>query len=90
MFYFPKSDVDLAALEAMPDHHTRCPWKGDASYWSLSGGDEPIAWAYEDPLPQVAQIRDHIAFYQNLVTVSLGVATYLPGWNSAKATGRIG
>ncbi|MCB2062834.1 MAG: DUF427 domain-containing protein [Novosphingobium sp.] len=86
VFYFPKADVDFAALKAMPDHHTRCPWKGEASYWSLADADEPIAWAYEDPLPQVTQIRDHIAFYQNIVTVSLGVAKYLPRWNSGAAT----
>jgi uncharacterized protein (DUF427 family) len=82
VFYFPKKDVDFSALKPMPGYHTRCPWKGVASYWSLADGEEPIAWAYEDPLPQVAQIKDHIAFYQNLVTVSLGVAKYLPRWNA--------
>lgn len=84
VFYFPKADVDFTALRPMPDHHTRCPWKGEASYWSLADGDEPVAWAYEDPFPQVAQIRDHIAFYQNIVTVSLGVAPWLPRWKPPK------
>jgi len=82
VFYFPKADVDISLLEPMPGHHTRCPWKGEASYWRLKDGEEPVAWAYEDPFPQVAQIRDHIAFYQNLVTVSLGVAKWLPRWNA--------
>ena len=85
VFYFPKADVDFSALKPMPGHHTRCPWKGEASYWTLADGEEPVAWAYEDPLPQVAQIADHIAFYQNIVTVSLGVATYLPRWNAGTA-----
>lgn len=86
VFYFPKADVDFAALKTMPGYHTRCPWKGEASYWSAADGEEPIAWAYEDPLPQVAQIADHIAFYQNIVTVSLGVAPYLPRWNPKRAS----
>lgn len=85
VFYFPWADVDFSALEAMPDHHTRCPWKGQASYWSLADGGEPVAWAYEDPFGQVEQIKDHVAFYQNLVTVSLGTAPYLPRWSPQRA-----
>ena len=85
VFYFPKAQVDFSLLKAMPGHHTRCPWKGEASYWSLADGEEPVAWAYEDPLPQVAQIKDHLAFYQNLVTVSLGIAPYLPRWTPGAA-----
>ena len=85
VFYFPKSDVDFGLLKAVEGYHTRCPWKGEASYWCLSEGGDPIAWAYEDPLPQVIQLRDHIAFYQNIVTVALGVAPYLPGWRPQSA-----
>jgi uncharacterized protein (DUF427 family) len=85
VFYFPKGHVDFGELKPMPGYHTRCPWKGEASYWCLADGEEPVAWAYEDPLPQVAQIKDHIAFYQNLVTVSLGVAKYLPRWNAGSS-----
>jgi uncharacterized protein (DUF427 family) len=84
VFYFPKADVDFSALQAIAGHHTRCPWKGEASYWSLADGTEPVAWAYEEPFAQVAAIRDHIAFYQNLVTVSLGVAPWLPRWKPPK------
>lgn len=80
VFYFPEADVNLDLLRPVEGHHTRCPWKGEASYWSMVDDYEPIAWAYEDPLPQVARIKDHIAFYQNIVTVALGVAPYLPGW----------
>jgi uncharacterized protein (DUF427 family) len=84
VFYFPKADVDFTLLEPMPGHHTRCPWKGEASYWKLAGGEEPVAWAYEDPLSQVAPIKDHVAFYQNIVTVALGVAPWLPRWKPPK------
>lgn len=85
VFYFPKEDVNFDLLRAIPDHHTRCPWKGEASYWSHVDGDVPIVWAYENPLPQVIGIKDHVAFYQNIVTVALGVAPYLPRWNSPAA-----
>lgn len=86
VFYFPKADVNLDLLRPIDGYHTRCPWKGEASYWSLAGGSaDPVAWAYENPLPQVAALKDHIAFYQNIVTVALGVAAYLPGWKPAGA-----
>jgi uncharacterized protein (DUF427 family) len=78
VFYFPRSDVKLDLLAAAPDHSSHCPYKGDASYWRRAGGDgEPIAWTYETPFPEVAQIAGYIAFYQNRVTVALGIATYL-------------
>jgi uncharacterized protein (DUF427 family) len=77
VFYFPRNDVRLDLLAAVPDLSTVCPWKGTASYWRKADGSEPIAWAYETPKPEVAQIRDHIAFYQNKVTVAVGVAPYL-------------
>jgi uncharacterized protein (DUF427 family) len=77
VFYFPRADVRLDRLAAAPDLSTVCPWKGVASYWRAAEGGDPIAWAYEDPRPEVAQIRGYIAFYQNKVTVAVGVAPYL-------------
>jgi uncharacterized protein (DUF427 family) len=75
VFYFPRQDVDLSRLSSMPDRTSRCPWKGKACYWGYAGRpDEPIAWSYEDPYPEVAQIKDYIAFYQDRVTVSVGTA----------------
>ena len=74
--YFPPSSVKREFLVAS-DTKTLCPWKGRASYWRLAEGGEPIAWAYADPRPEVIQIRDHIAFYQNKVTVAVGTASYL-------------
>lgn len=82
VFYFPRADVHLDALAAIPDHSSVCPWKGVATYWRARDGVDPIAWSYEDPKTQVAPIRDHIAFYQNLVTVSLGTAPYLKPWRA--------
>lgn len=75
VFYFPRADVRLALLAALPGRTSHCPYKGDASYWGRAGaGDNPIAWSYETPFAEVAQIAGHIAFYQDRVTVSLGTA----------------
>jgi len=75
VFYFPRQDVRFDRLSPMPDRSSRCPYKGEASYWAHVGQpDEPIAWSYENPYPEVAQIKDYIAFYQDRVTVSVGTA----------------
>jgi uncharacterized protein (DUF427 family) len=74
VFYFPRSDVRLDLLKPTDDE-SRCPYKGDASYWRFAEGTEPIAWSYEQPYPQVEQIAGYIAFYQDRVQVEVGVAT---------------
>ena len=63
-YYFPKEDVrtDLFTQSAQK---TRCPQKGEASYWSIrSGGKsaENAAWSYLNPSPAATAIKDHIAF----------------------------
>ena len=60
-YYIPAQDVRLDLL-APSGTHTHCPFKGTASYWSVPGAAD-LAWAYPDPKPDVAQIRDHICFY---------------------------
>lgn len=72
--YIPQADVDLAQLVAI-DHRTHCPYKGDAHHWRLADESDPVAWTYREPYPQVARLKDHIAFYQDRVTVEIGVAT---------------
>ena len=74
VFYIPDVDVRFDLLVAT-EGRTRCPFKGDASYWRLIDGTEPVAWAYPDPYPEVARIREHVAFYQDRVHVEIGVAT---------------
>ena len=68
--YIPLSDVDAAVLERT-DHSTYCPFKGDASYYSLKGTDgqtaENAVWTYESPRDAVAGIAGHVAFYPNVV-----------------------
>ncbi|MEY2471255.1 MAG: hypothetical protein QOK28_584 [Actinomycetota bacterium] len=72
--YFPRADVHMEQL-APHELVTRCPFKGLATHWSLPGGGEPVAWSYEDPYTEMARIKDYVAFYQQRVTVTIGVAT---------------
>ncbi|WP_328708001.1 DUF427 domain-containing protein [Streptomyces mesophilus] len=60
-YYLPPADVRTDLLEPS-ETHTYCPFKGTASYWSLPGGQDAV-WAYPDPKPEVAAIRDHLCFY---------------------------
>ncbi len=63
--YIPRSDVDMALLSGT-DHATYCPYKGDASYFSVPFGGERLTnaiWSYETPYDAVAVIKDHLAFY---------------------------
>ncbi len=67
--YVPRKDVDLAAL-ATTDTRTHCPYKGEASYFSIpAGGARSVdaIWSYEDPHEGVAAIKDHLAFYPDRV-----------------------
>ena len=69
VLYVPRKDVDMAAL-ARTDHSTHCPYKGDASYYSIpAGGDRATnaVWTYENPFEAVAAIKDHVAFYPDRV-----------------------
>jgi len=62
VFYIPRGDVRMDRLtrSATTSH---CPFKGGASYFSAAGGAADIAWSYEAPLPAVAAIAGHLAFY---------------------------
>ena len=67
--YFPPEDVDFSQLE-QTDHVTYCPYKGDCNYYSIAvGGKKSInaVWSYKEPLPAVAHIRGHVAFYAERV-----------------------
>ncbi len=67
--YIPRKDVDFTKLERT-EHQTYCPYKGDASYYSLvPAGEDGVnsVWSYETPFDPVAQIKDHVAFYPNRV-----------------------
>ncbi len=67
--YIPRADIDMSVFQRST-HASRCPYKGEASYYSL-GVDgrrsENAAWSYEAPYPAVAAIQDHLAFYPDRV-----------------------
>jgi uncharacterized protein (DUF427 family) len=69
--YIPREDVDMAYM-TRTEHHTHCPYKGEASYYTiLMDGQfaENAVWSYEAPYPAMAEIKDHLAFYPNKVEI---------------------
>ncbi len=71
VIYFPRSDLAMAFLDPT-DTTSTCPYKGDASYFSIVAKSGPIAnaaWSYENPIEAVSEIAGHIAFYTNKVAV---------------------
>jgi uncharacterized protein (DUF427 family) len=62
VYYIPRKDVKMERLERTA-HRTHCPFKGDASYFSLANGPENAVWSYEQPYDEMKQIKDLLAFY---------------------------
>ncbi|MEP9358623.1 DUF427 domain-containing protein [Sphingomonas sp. KR3-1] len=69
VFYIPREDADMALL-TRTDHASYCPYKGDAAYYSVPGGENAV-WSYESPYDAVAPIREHLAFYPDRVEISV-------------------
>jgi uncharacterized protein (DUF427 family) len=70
--YFPRADVVMTALKSS-DHRTRCPYKGEASYFSIETGGETLenaVWSYENPIDSVSAIKEYLAFYPDKVRFS--------------------
>ena len=68
VIYIPFADIDFGKLAAT-DTSTHCPFKGDASYWSVRDGATDAMWAYQNPYDEMSEIKDHGAFYPNRVTI---------------------
>ena len=65
VYYFPREDVRLELFEPT-ERHTKCPIKGEASYYSIRVGDREVrngAWYYPDPIEGAEPIAGMIAFY---------------------------
>lgn len=74
VLYIPFEDIYFEHLIAT-DTSTHCAFKGDASYWSVTGqgeGAKDVMWAYLSPYDEMDAIRDHGAFYPKKVTVDAG------------------
>lgn len=71
--YVPIADIDPAAL-TRTETSTYCPFKGDASYFSVETPDGTIpdaGWTYDEAFDAVSMIVGHVAFYPNKVTVTV-------------------
>jgi uncharacterized protein (DUF427 family) len=69
VYYFPRSDVRMDAL-TRTTHTSWCPYKGEASYFSIGNSEERTEnaiWSYETPFEAVEAIRERLAFYPNKV-----------------------
>jgi uncharacterized protein (DUF427 family) len=67
IYDFPQEDVRSELLEES-DHTTHCPFKGDASYWSVKVGErvaENAVWGYPEPLEDAPALAGYVAFYWN-------------------------
>lgn len=66
--YFPAESLDQQYFQAS-SKHTNCPWKGDASYYTLEVDgqrNEDAAWYYPDPKPEAANIKNRVAFWRGV------------------------
>ncbi len=94
-YYIPPADIRMDLL-APTDLHTRCPYKGEGSYWKLKGlpdaAASEIAWAYLDPLPECPKIKSLISFYNERVddVIVDGESEFkpLPRWHATPARPR--
>lgn len=66
VYYFPRGDVNMDRL-VRTSRRTHCPFKGQASYFSLKDGPENAAWSYEQPYDEMLVIRALLAFYPHKV-----------------------
>lgn len=73
-WYLPPADVrtDLFTRSATSTH---CPYKGQSTYWSFTGGDEPVvdvAWSYDEPFDEARRVAGHVCFDGDDVTIEVG------------------
>lgn len=72
-YYLPREDVRLDLLRAS-DHETTCPFKGQASYWSVVVGDkihDDIVWSYDQPIPRAEGLAGLMCFYDERVELTV-------------------
>ena len=87
VWYLPMADVDSSVIEAT-SHSTYCPFKGDASYWTVDTGTtqlENSIWGYLAPFTECQALLEHVAFYTDRLTLEINGVTQNdsgPGWSS--------
>lgn len=71
VLYIPREDANMALL-TRTERATRCPYKGEASYYSIAAGGQTLddaVWSYEHPYPAMTAINGHLAFYPDKVVI---------------------
>ena len=71
--YLPRSGLHMEYFTST-DHSTYCPFKGHANYWTINVDghqDDNIVWSYEDPYPEVAELKDYVSFYTDRTSMEL-------------------
>ena len=66
--YFPPDSI-RGEFFRPSDHHSTCPWKGEASYYDVVVGGEvnkDAAWYYPEPKDAAKQIKGHVAFWKGV------------------------
>jgi uncharacterized protein (DUF427 family) len=66
--YFPPDAISREHFKESATH-TICPWKGTASYYTITAGGQEnpdAAWYYPDPKPEAAQIKGFVAFWKGV------------------------
>ncbi len=66
--YFPVSSINREFFK-QSDTTTHCPWKGDASYYSIVVGDQEnqdAAWYYPTPMDAAREIEGRVAFWRGV------------------------
>jgi uncharacterized protein (DUF427 family) len=74
--YIPLADLDRSQL-GPSDLSTYCPYKGDASYYSITADQDrgtDAVWFYDQPYRAVAEIKDHVAFYPDRVEITVNAS----------------
>jgi uncharacterized protein (DUF427 family) len=69
--YVPREDANMSLLKRT-ERTTHCPYKGDASYYSVKADGKTLdnaIWTYETPFPAMAEISGHLAFYPDKVKI---------------------
>lgn len=72
-YYLPRDDVRMDLLKGTT-FHTTCPFKGEASYWSVDIDGEThdgVVWSYEMPKAEVAQVKAMLSFYPDRTEVTV-------------------
>ena len=70
--YFPPGAVRREYFEPS-NTKTTCPWKGEASYYTVRVGEKTntdAAWYYPDPKGSAADIKDHVAFWKGVQVIA--------------------